>query len=160
MLVEIPFTRSLLFTALEQSPLFFEYLLKDLTEEEADQRPDPERFTIREVVAHVAEWETIFLERMQLTCAHQHPVAPAYDPNELAARHNYAGTDVAEQFANYCASRAQTVKFLRARTDVQWPRLAHREGFGDFSLEAQALHVTLHDGYHHRQIAHWRSITK
>ena len=29
----------------------------------ADRKPDPERFTIREVVAHMADWEGVWLER-------------------------------------------------------------------------------------------------
>jgi hypothetical protein len=61
MLVEYSYTQRYLFTALESTPFLFTQSLRDLTSHEADLRPDPQRFSIREIMAHLAHWEEIFL---------------------------------------------------------------------------------------------------
>ncbi|HEX8833513.1 MAG TPA: DinB family protein [Abditibacteriaceae bacterium] len=76
MLVEYPFTHNYLFVALRAAPDLFDYQLRELTALEADLRPDPERFTIREIMAHLADWEKIFHERMRRVCAEENPTLP------------------------------------------------------------------------------------
>lgn len=56
MLIEYPFTRKYLVGALDGAPDVFESLLAGLTDAEIDRRPDPDRFTLREMMAHLADW--------------------------------------------------------------------------------------------------------
>src|SRR5437879_4197786 len=57
------FARKYVLAGLTGSPDVLEALLKDVGPNDPawDKRPDPERFTIREVLAHLADWEGIFL---------------------------------------------------------------------------------------------------
>ena len=93
MLREYLCARNDLFTALEAAPALFDHLLRGLTEEEADQRPDPDRFAIREVIAHLAGWEPIFLERLTQMRFKDHPTLPDYDEGQRAIEHGYAQSD-------------------------------------------------------------------
>jgi hypothetical protein len=156
MLVEYPYARRYLFTALESQPELFERALEGLTEEEADRRPDPDRFTIREIVSHIAEWEGIFLERMRRICAEDHPTLPGYDEGELAIAHNYAVNNVSEQLAIYREGRRKMVDFLKERADSDWKRTGDRQEIGILTLEALALLIPLHDDYHLIQVNRWR----
>ena len=156
MLTEYPYARSYLFTALDSAPALFDHLLYGLTEEEADHRPDPNRFTIREVMAHLADWEPVFLERLTRMRAEDHPTLPGYDEGQWAIDHGYAQTDWRAQCRLFADRRRETVAFLRASAPQDWARTADRPEIGTLTIEAQALLIPLHDTYHLRQIAQWR----
>lgn len=79
MLIEHPSLNNYLLNALEATPEVFERLLRNLSEAEADFRPDAARFSIREVMAHLADWDAIFLERLQRTRDEHEPVLPDID---------------------------------------------------------------------------------
>jgi uncharacterized damage-inducible protein DinB len=156
MITESPYFRKYLFTALEAQPALFERALAALTAEEADRRPDPERFSIREAVAHIADWEEIFLERMRRICEEDHPTLPGYDEGVLAVERDYASRDPVEQLARYREGRKKMVSFLRDRPASEWQRTADRPEIGTVTLEALAIIVTLHDTYHLEQVSEWR----
>ncbi len=157
MLVEYPYARNYLFTALASAPALFNHLLSGLTDEEADRQPDPDRFTIREVMAHLADWEPVFLERLSRMRAEDRPTLPGYDEGQWAIDHNYAQTDWREQGSLFAERRAALVTFLHLCAPGDWPRTADRPEIGTLTLEAQALLIPMHDTYHLRQIAEWRA---
>ena len=156
MLTEYPYARNYLFTALESGPKLFDHLLRGLTEEEANRRPDPDRFTIREVMAHLADWEPVFLERLTRMRSEDHPTLPGYDEGQWAIDHNYAQTDWRAQCRLFADRRRELVAFLRSCAPVDWARTADRPEIGVLTVEAQALLIPLHDTYHLRQVAQWR----
>jgi hypothetical protein len=156
MLVQYPYTQNYLFTALAAAPDLYDIALNGLTEAEADRRPDPERFTIREIMAHLAEWEEVFLLRMQRIANETYPTLEGYDEWAWATEHHYAATDPREQAALFRERRGRIISFLRARTAEEWERAGLRPEIGAITLEALALLVPLHDLYHLKQIYEWR----
>ena len=156
MLVQYEYTKGYLFTALESSPRLFEHLLRGLTDVEADRRPDPQRFTIREVMAHLADWEDVFLTRMRRICDEDWPVLEGYDEGQRAVDHGYASANPFEQIRLFAERRAKMVAFLRERAPDDWQRVGDRPEIGRITLEALALLVPLHDTYHLRQVADTR----
>ncbi len=154
MLIETVFLRDYLFTALGSTPDILERLVLGVGEDEADIRPDPQRFTIREIVAHLAHWETVVQERARLTLAEETPYLPANDLNRLMAA--YASTGIAEQLALFRNRRADTMALLDGLTPEQWRRSAVRFDGPTLTLEEQAFMTTLHDTYHESQITAWR----
>lgn len=156
MLTQYPYAQRYLFTALESAPALFDHLLRGLAKGEADFRPDPERFTIREVMAHLADWETVFRERMARTRSENQPTLPGYDEAQWAINHDYARTDLGEQTRLFGERRAQMLAFLRSCQVDEWQRAADRPEIGLLTLEAQATLVALHDTYHLQQVAQWR----
>ncbi len=156
MLTEYPYARNYLFTALEAAPALFGHLLRGLTEQEADRRPDPERFTIREVMAHLADWEPVFLDRLTRMRAEDHPILPGYDEGQRAIDRGYAQTDWHAQGLLFAERRRETLAFLQSCAPQDWGRAADRPEIGVLTIEAQALLIPLHDTYHLRQVAQWR----
>ena len=155
-IVQYDFGRGLLFTALAAAPAVFERLLDGLTEGEADSRPDPERFTIREAIAHLAEWELVFAERLQLTLADERPTLPLVGGPKISAAH--ARSIPVEQLEVFRERRADTLDLLSGLSDDQWTRNANMPGSGLMTLEGQSLMIPLHDAYHAKQIADWRRL--
>lgn len=158
MLIEYPYTRSYLFAALEAAPNLFDRAIEGLTDDEADARPAPERFTIREIMAHLAEWEPIYLTRMRRICEEDSPVLEGYDEGQLAIDNEYHRTDPQEQARLFRERRARMAAYLRERGDAEWQRQGDRPEIGRVTLEALALLVPLHDTYHLHQIQEWRRI--
>lgn len=157
MLIEYRYPQNYLFTALSGAPALFDQLLQELTEAEADRRPDPERFTIREVIAHLAEWDAIFLERMQRICNEDTPLLPDCDEGQMAIEHDYAHKDVAEQLQLFRARRAAVIAFLKERKPEEWSRVGNRPEIGMLTLEGIAFLMAVHDTYHVQQVVDYRA---
>ena len=158
MLIEHAGPGKYLLGALEAAPEVFEHLLQNLSEEEADFRPDPERFTLREVIAHVADWDAIFLMRMKRTRDEHEPFLPDIDEGQIALDHNYARSNVHEQLQVLAARRAQLAEFARGISPEQWQRVGVHERAGRLTLEGLATLIALHDTYHVRQVTQWRRL--
>jgi len=159
MIIEYPYIQNYLFTALRSGPVLIAHLLEGVTDTEADARPEPERFTIREIVAHLAEWEPILLERMRRIRDEDCPELPGYDEGQLALNHHYALSDLAEQLALFQQRRKTVVAFLEALTPEQWQRVGNRPEIGLISIEGIGLLMPLHDTYHAEQLARYRKGT-
>ena len=150
-------TRSYLFTALEASPLVLSHLLSKIavTDPLWDTRPAPDRFTLRGMLAHLADWEPIFRERMTRTTNENVPLLPNVDEGALALANNYAQTNPLENLARYREGRTTLVAFLRTLPNDAFARTANRELIGVLTLEEQIALIAGHDGYHAKQAIEW-----
>lgn len=109
-----------------------------------------DRFSVRESLAHLADWEDIWLMRAQRTLAEDRPNLPGIDEGEMAVRNNYAASDPAASLRRYRAGRDALVAFFRGLTPEQWSRTFTRDDVGEVSLFELATMVLGHDGYHFR----------
>jgi hypothetical protein len=131
-----------------------ERLLKDATQADFDRRPDPERFTIREVIAHLADWEAVWLERSERAARENEPELPGYDEGQWAIDRDYAHSNVGEQLARFRAGRERYLALLHELQPEAWDRAGRRE-WGRISVGEQAVLALGHDGYHTLQISEW-----
>ncbi len=157
MLIEHAYGQRYLLGALEGTPNILERLLTGATADEIDRRPDPERFTLREIVAHLADWEPILQERLLRTRDENEPTLAAVDPAQLAIEHDYAHCDIREQARLFSERRAKTVSIISQFNSEQWLRKAIRPNIGATDMEAIVAMIPMHDMYHIRQITQWRS---
>jgi uncharacterized damage-inducible protein DinB len=149
--------RSYLLHGLAATPVVIDRLLRDAAPGDYDRRPDPERFTLREVLAHLADWEPIWLARLEKIRAEAQPALPSYDEGRPAIDRDYAHADPARQQARFCEGRARLLHFLEELAPDDWERTGRHSQWGDLSVLALAVLVLGHDGYHMRQIAEWLS---
>jgi uncharacterized damage-inducible protein DinB len=141
---------------LESAPDVLGKMLETVTDPDVyDLRPDPERFTLREVIAHLADWDTVFLGRMRQTRDSDRPTLQGIDEGQVAIDHDYARLDPAESLARHKANRAEMVAFLRTLSPAQWERAGSHTELGPITLSAQAVLVGAHDGYHRQQAVEW-----
>ncbi len=150
-------TRHYLMQGLAATPIIFESLLTGISEAELDNRPDPERFTLREVVAHMADWEGIWLERMVAMRDLDNPALPSYDEGQWAIDHDYAHADMTQELAKFRSAREKTVAFLETLSGEQWERPGVHSEMRSITIGALAALVLGHDGYHQRQIVEFRA---
>lgn len=118
-----------------------------------DRRTDPERFTLREMIAHVADWDAIFAERIERARDEDNPFLPSVDEGQLAVERGYSSQDPATNLARFSESRAKLVALLQSLQPADWDRVAHREFVGDVTMFQLAAIILGHDAYHLRQAA-------
>lgn len=135
---------------LEASPHIFSAISKDLADNDPkwDAKPDPERFSLREAVAHLADWDPIWLHRFQRICSEVRPSLPSIDEGELAIQNDYANSSPRASLEKFRGAREELVAFLRQRPDSDWNRIGFREGVGEMSLFEVCAMITGHDNYH------------
>lgn len=135
---------------LESSPSIFAALLKDLGDNDPrwDAKPDPERFSLREAVAHLADWDEIWLERCRRICSEESPSLPSIDEGELAIQNGYANSSPRASLEKFKRGREELVAYLRQRPDTDWSRIGFREGVGEMSMFEVCAMITGHDNYH------------
>ena len=153
-----PFAMKYVLTGLEGTPDVVEALLHALPAEDTrwDARPDPERFTLREIVAHLADWEPIFSGRIERIRDEEMPFLPDVDEGNIAIQNDYAHSNPRACLARFRVGRAALLEILRVLPPSAWERLGNRDPIGVMTLENLVVLILGHDGYHTRQIAQWR----
>jgi ADP-ribose pyrophosphatase YjhB (NUDIX family) len=145
-------------TGLESAPVTLERLLGGITDAEADRRPDPERFTLREVVAHLADWEPIWHERLKAIAEQNDPFLPSYDEGQYAIDHDYAHSILSEQLAKFRAGREALARYVASVPVETWSRSGRHGEMGQITFAELVTLVLGHDGYHLRQAVEFRSV--
>jgi len=148
------YIRTYMIHGLRATPDVITTLLEGATKADFDRRPDADRFTIREVIAHLADWEGVWLERAGRMVREENPMLESYDEGQWAIDHHYATLDVQGQLDSFRAGRERLAAFLSDLSPEQWERAARRE-FGSITIAQQTAMILGHDGYHLKQICDW-----
>jgi uncharacterized damage-inducible protein DinB len=120
-----------------------------------DMHPEPGRFSLREITAHLADWDGVWLERLMLVRDQDDPPLPARDESVLEMAGDYAHSDPDVSRGLIFARRSEIVKVLRGLGDNDWERPCRHTKFGPMTLRELATYIVLHDGYHTQQVARW-----
>ena len=147
--------RFYLMMGLESAPVVIERMLRTADSVDWDRRPDPERFSLREVLSHLADWEPIWLERIRRMAEEDNPTLPGYDEGQLAIDHDYAHADPWEQFARFTTGRSNLVNYLRNLPAESWSRPGFHLEWSELNISFMAVLILGHDGYHTKQVAEW-----
>lgn len=148
--------------ALSGSPAVLEQLLKGRTVEDPiwDFKPDPVRFSLRELLAHLADWEPIWLERFIRMRDESRPFLPSVDEGQIAAARGYSNLDPIHSLARFRVGREDLVKMLDTLSTSDWDRTGEREFVGPLTLQMMASYVLSHDGYHLLQVVEWLNLAE
>ncbi len=148
-------TRTYLMHGLGGVPTVLIYLLQSAREADWDRRPDPNRFTLREVVAHLSDWESVWHERFTAMIAQDNPSLQGYDEGQWAIDHDYAHADMPTELMTFSVARARNVELLRGLKPEQWDRPAQHSEWSSITIGSLAALVLGHDGYHMKQVVDW-----
>jgi uncharacterized damage-inducible protein DinB len=153
-----PFVRKYVITGLAGTPDVLHALLRDLTSDDPrwDAKPYPDRFTLREIMAHIADWDEIWLERVKRITMESSPILPDIDEGQIAIDHDYTHQDPYANLQRFDQARTTLVGAMRDLPDSAWDRTGIRPPLiGEISLESLAAMVLGHDGYHTQQVSEW-----
>ena len=142
-----------LFGPLNACPKVMKTLVGQIPTSRLDSPTHPGRFTAREVVAHMADWEPVFVERMSIGVATPGAVVKGLDESKVAIDHNYKAWDIDETLKLFQTRRTETIAWLQARTKEDWSKYFIHSEKGPLTIEDNANMLLGHDLYHLQQLS-------
>lgn len=134
--------------ALKAAPPLLLRIVKLIRADSYDKKVDPERFSCREAVAHLTDYESEVLSRFQTALAFSGSAVPDWPEEVRALSENYAATDPIEQAKIFGERRAQTIAFLESVPEGQTTNSFVHPVRGALSIEVYAALVEGHDLNH------------
>ena len=141
-------------SVLEQTPIIIEKIVWAATDEQMQWKPAMDRWSISEVLAHLAETEVIaFRERIRLMVEKNNPPLEGYDQNAAYAAGNYTGKKGRESLKTFCHERDRSLSFLRYVPSTVLSRKGQHAKIGPITIGHLMNEWAFHDLGHIRQIA-------
>lgn len=117
-------------------------------EEELDTAPAPGKWTVRQIVHHLADSEMTSAIRLRLLLATPSPVIAGYDQEEFAKRLYYTDRPIAASVDAFNAARRTTAELLDRLSEAEWLREGTHTESGRYTiqrwLEIYAAHAHAH----------------
>lgn len=135
-----------------------EAMLK-ITAEELDARPGPGKWSVREIVHHLADSEMTAAVRLRLLLAQDRPAIQGYDQDEFALRLHYDRPhETSLELFRY--ARQSTAELLERLTPADWRREGTHSEAGPYGVEKWLEIYAPHAHKHAAQIRAARGTVK
>ena len=138
---------------LEKTPILLETLLRDLHGELLHWKPAADRWSISEVLAHLAALESVYADRALRVVAEDSPMLMKYDLAGACARGDYARGSAGENLALFTRTRLSTLAMLTGLPGSAGERIGVHSELGAITLTQMLNEWAHHDLGHLRQIA-------
>ena len=127
-----------------------EALLK-ITPEEMDVKPGPKKWSVREIVHHLADSEMIAAARLRFLLGQDRPTIQGYDQDEFARRLYYDRPhEVSLEL--FRIVRESTMEILDRLTPAEWVREGTHTEAGPYGVESWLKTYAAHAHKHATQI--------
>ena len=126
--------------------------IRDMSAEQIDARPIAGRWSTRQVVCHVADFEPIYADRMKRVIAERCPTFFGGDPDTFAASLAYDQRAVEPELAMIAAVRRHMAAILKELNSKDFERVGNHAEAGPLTLETLLLNITDHIPHHVRFI--------
>ncbi len=113
--------------------------------------PAPGKWSVREILCHLADCEIVFAFRLRQALAENHPVVQPFDQERWAS--TYAAYDASSASDVFSAVRAWNVALLAGLKPADFARTLNHPERGDMTLQTVVETMAGHDVNHLRQIA-------
>jgi hypothetical protein len=127
------------------------------TEAELDFSPGDGKWTIRQIVHHLADSEMTSAIRLRMLLAADRPSIVAYDQEEFARRLYYDDRPIAASLEAFRAARATSGEILDRMSDAEWQREGTHSEVGRYTVAKWLEIYAQHAHGHADQIRHARA---
>lgn len=138
--------------AMRKAPKRVRKLVKDLSHKQLDWKPSPEKWSIKEVLAHLADGEVILGARVRFVAAMDNPPLPGYDQDLFVSRLGIEKVDARELFEAFESMRALNVGLLERLPKEAFARSGLHAERGPESIQKMVGMYAGHDVLHEQQI--------
>ena len=135
---------------IESTPAHLAQLTSRLTPAQLDHSPAPGKWSVREIVAHLADCELVFGYRLRQTLADHHPTIQPFDQARWAER--YANHDFASALRLFDAARAWNLILIPATTPADRLRPTTHPERGTMTFWTLVETMAGHDINHLQQL--------
>ena len=119
-----------------------------LTAEQLDARPIPGKWSTKQVICHIADFEPVYVDRMKRVIAENEPTLFSGDPNLFATTLAYDERDVAVELDFIALARKHMGAILRALKPEDFQRRGIHSEAGPITLETLLTNITSHIPHH------------
>jgi uncharacterized damage-inducible protein DinB len=132
----------------EQGPQLLANCIRQVPESAWDLHPISGRWSIRQVVCHIADFEPIGADRMKRVLVEDNPTLFGADESAFASLLHYEHRDVANELQLIAATRRQMTAILR-RTELEdFQRTGVHTEAGPLTLESLLERMARHIPHH------------
>lgn len=140
------------YDAMFETPRRLRRLVKGLTERQLSRPPAPGKWSIKQIVAHLADGEVVLGARYRFVAAHEKPAIPGYDQDLFVERLGVENATTEELLADFEMARAVNLGLLTRLPDEAFARVGIHSERGEESIETMAVTYAGHDRVHLEQI--------
>jgi uncharacterized damage-inducible protein DinB len=134
--------------------------LAGMTAEQLDARPIPGKWSTKQVICHIADFEPVYVDRMKRVIAEHEPTLLSGDPDLFATRLAYDQRAVAVELDFIEAARKHMEPILRSLRPEDFLRSGNHSEAGPITLEKLLTNITNHIPHHVKFIDEKRSALK
>ena len=131
--------------------------LQGITEAELDFRRAPDKWTVREIVHHLADSETNSGLRLRKLLVERQPYLQAYDQDVFATALQYAKRPIEPALKAFEAARELNAQILERMQEADWQRSGEHAESGPYSTETWLSIYAIHAHNHAEQIRESRA---
>jgi DinB family protein len=142
--------------SMRYAPRRIQKLVQGLSERELARRPAPGKWSIKEILGHLADGEMIVGSRIRFAAAIDRPPMPGYDQDAFVERLGLERVDSSDLLVAFALARALNVALLERLPKAAWKRVGVHSERGEESIRTMAILNAGHDRIHERQIAELR----
>jgi len=125
-------------------------LTESLSPAQADAPPAPGKWSVREIIAHLADCELVFSFRLRQTLSEEHAIIQPFDQEIWAKR--YAAYDLPSALALFTATRNWNLKLLTTVDEADRHRPTTHPERGTMTLWTIVETMAGHDINHLQQL--------
>ena len=144
------------FEVLAEMPAALRQAVAGLTPEQDALPERPGKWSVRQVVHHLADSDLVGAFRFRMVLAHDAPELPGYDQDLWAERLRYQDGDLSTALGDFTYYRLANLRLLRRATPEDMERVMRHAERGDEPLHHMIRLYAGHDLVHLRQIARIR----
>ena len=134
------------------APARLKKLLKGVSSAKARKRPAPGKWSIREIVAHVADTELVGGYRIRAILGAPGTEIIGFDQDVWVTALHYDKRDQKESFEQYRLLRKANLALLKSLTPEQWKHYGNHNERGQETVETIVKMFAGHDLNHFQQI--------
>ncbi len=137
---------------LEKAPKKIAKLVKGVGKKKMGKRPSPEKWSVTEVLAHLADTEMVQGFRIRMILGANGTPIQGFDQDEWARYSDYATHDPDLSLEAYRIMRERTVRLLKSLPPEAWERYGMHSERGKETVKRVAEMMAGHDLNHLRAI--------
>lgn len=141
------------YQALCAGPKVVERIIRVFPKERFDEKDEVNRFTPREVIAHLADFELQIQDRIRV--AHRDPGATVEltDPSVRAREHHFEDKNVFHEAEVFESRRSTTVEYLRDLKEEEFENTFTLSNGATVSIKEFVSQIIMHDMYYLEQLS-------
>ncbi|MGH9719093.1 MAG: DinB family protein [Bryobacteraceae bacterium] len=120
--------------------------------EEVDFRPGPGKWSIRQIVAHLADSETVGAVRLRFILAEDNPTLTAFNQDAWTANLDYAARKPAQSLDTFRRVRSENYELLKSLPESAFARTGTHTERGPVTLRELVDGYAAHAESHARQV--------